>query len=207
MKRFLLVFLMFLCVSSLFAQRLWVKEGYIRVYNPTSKQDFFYPTQSISKIYIKGDDINVYMNGAVEFSLKYSSLTQYNGGAVPSLADIGVDLAALLHSPGWSAEETDVATNDSVLTTTTYYSVYIPSTCVWNTAFSWTKNDDSLSIIPLISVDGIRTLYPGLDTIVSTSSADNASFDDSIFSGDTLIFQVISTDTTIFDKIVNKQSR
>jgi hypothetical protein len=94
MKRFLLATLVALfLVSSAFSQRLWVKDGYIRLYNPTSKQDFYTLVQSISRIYIKGNEINVYtFSPSADFTIDYAKLTQYNGSTVPTLATIGADL-------------------------------------------------------------------------------------------------------------------
>lgn len=203
MKRFLVVlFACLLCLPA-FCDKLWVTDGYIKIYNTTSKATTVVYLSSVSRIYTKGNDINITTNNpSGDVKISYGSLTEYNGGTVPTMTTLVEDMMTM----GLNGK-TETAAGDSILNTYAEYAFPISSTHVWNTSFEWSKNSDTLMIIPFVSLEGIRTVYPGLDTVYSTDAASAISFDDSIFSGDTLIFKCVATDTVVWYNIVNKTSK
>lgn len=202
MKRFLIILFAVLISLPALCDKLWVTDGYIKIYNTTSKATTVIYLSSVSRVYVKGNDINISTNNpSADTKITYGQLTEYNGGTVPTMTTIVEDIMTM----GLN-EKTEVA-GDSILNTSVEYAFPISSTHVWNTSFEWSRNSDTLMVIPLISLGGIRTLYPGLDTIYSVASPGTMSFDDEIFSGDTLIFKVTATDTIVMDKVVNKISK
>ena len=202
MKKIIIILLAFLFSLPAFCDKLWVTDGYIKIYNTTAKTTTVVYLSSVSRIYVKGNDINISTNNpSADVKISYGSLTEYNGGTVPTMATIVEDVGTM-----GMVEQTEIA-GDSILSTYTEYAFPISSTHVWNTSFSWSSNTDTLMVIPFISTEGIRTVYPGLDTIYSVSSPGTMSFDDEIFSGDTLIFKVSATDTVVMESIVNKISK
>jgi hypothetical protein len=202
MKRFFVLLLAVLFSLPAFCDKLWVRDGYVKIYNTTAKTTTVVYLSSVSRIYIKGNDINISTNNpSADVKISYGSLTEYNGGTVPTMATIVEDVMTM-----GMTEQTEIV-GDSILSTSTEYAFPINSTHVWNTAFSWTSNTDTLMVIPFISTEGIRTVYPGLDTVYSVSSPGTMSFDDEIFSGDTLIFKISATDTVVMESIVNKISK
>ena len=68
---------------------------------------------------------------------------------------------------------------------------------IWGSMLYWTGNDDSLWWRPLFSPDGTNfVLYPGLDTVYTTTAAASMAFDDPDGCAfDYLRFIVTATDT------------
>ena len=203
MKR-IFIFLLAVCLSlPALCDKLWVTDGYVKIYNTTAKTTTIVYLTSVSRVYAKGNDINISTNNpSADVKISYSSLTEYNGGAVPVVADIVEDIMTM-----GLAGKTETGAGDTIVNATVEYAFPINSTHVWNTSFEWSKNTDTLMVVPYLSLDGIRTIYPGLDTIYSVSAANTTSFDDYMFSGDTLIFRVTATDTVVWYNIVNKISK
>lgn len=213
MKRLLLVIFTLFLFSTTFAQRLWVTDSYIRLYNTTSKQDFYTPIWAVTRFYVKDKVINIYSSEV--WSINYNTLTQYNGGSVPPLDTIISDILGGLNSASsfegivsdymaatsFSRNETMASGSDTIVGLDTTYVMPLDTTCVWGIYGGWRKNTDSVSFIPYTSYRGITTIYPGLDTVIVTGTTGTISWDDNMFSGDTLKLRVIATDTLIWDRL------
>ena len=186
-----------------FCDKLWVRDGYVKIYNTTAKTTTIVYMSSVSRVYVKGNDINISTNNpSADVKINYGSITEYNDGTVPTMATITDDINTM-----GQGKTTILGVGDSIMLTSIEYAFPISSTHVWNTSLEWTANTDTLMVIPFISLEGIRTVYPGLDTVYSVASPGTMSFDDEIFSGDTLVFKVTATDTIIMQSVVNKTSK
>lgn len=203
MKRFFILMFAVLFTLPAFCDKLWVRDGYVKIYNTTAKTTTIVYMSSVSRVYVKGNDINISTNNpSADVKINYGSITEYNDGTVPTMATITDDINTM-----GQGKTTTLGVGDSIMLTSLEYAFPISSTHVWNTSIEWTANTDTLMIIPYTSLEGIRTLYPGMDTVYSVSATGTVSWDDYIFSGDTLIFRCTATDTVVVGSIVNKISK
>lgn len=194
MKRLLLGIFALLVVSFSFGQRLWVTDSYIKVQNPVSGETNYLATDAIVKVYVKGSNISLFTSvPSQDFTIKYGDITTYNDGAVPSQSVIVSDIQGALESSGFTKYYSWASAY--LINTTRLYYIPTPKGGTWSFFANITKNDDSTSFIPMTRLKGLMTLYPGLDTITTTTTT-TISWDDIVATGDTVVIKGISTDTT-----------